>query len=164
MPFQHTRRRPGEVRDAIVQVLSDRNGTANVQQITEGVVHLIGDVPPSSVRSYLRLNTPALFARMDRAQYSIAGLDESERAPHRTPLKAPENFVYGRATLAHADHLALDIFFYNWARRLVRVLVPGANVVVASNPLLSFMVAGALSRGGLERRGEIARLVMTMRG
>ena len=44
------------------------------------------------------------------------------------------------------------------------MLVPGANVVVASNPLLSFMVAGALSRGGLERRGEIARLVMTMRG
>ena len=45
-----------------------------------------------------------------------------------------------------------------------RVLVPGANVLVASNPLLSHLVAGALSRGGLERRGEIVRLVMTMRG
>ena len=43
-------------------------------------------------------------------------------------------------------------------------LVPGANVVVASNPLLSFIVAGALARAGLERRGELARLVMTMRG
>jgi site-specific DNA-methyltransferase (adenine-specific) len=44
------------------------------------------------------------------------------------------------------------------------VLVPGANVVVASNPLLSHIVSAGLSRCGLERRGEIARLVMTMRG
>ena len=43
-------------------------------------------------------------------------------------------------------------------------MVPGANVLVASNPLLSYIVSSALSRGGLERRGEIARLVMTMRG
>jgi DNA modification methylase len=43
-------------------------------------------------------------------------------------------------------------------------LVPGANVVVASNPLLSHVVAGAVTRAGLERRGEIVRLVMTMRG
>ena len=40
----------------------------------------------------------------------------------------------------------------------------GANVLVASNPLLSHLVAGSLSRAGLERRGEIVRLVMTMRG
>ena len=37
-------------------------------------------------------------------------------------------------------------------------------MVVASNPLLSHLVSGALARAGLERRGEIARLVMTMRG
>jgi site-specific DNA-methyltransferase (adenine-specific) len=37
-------------------------------------------------------------------------------------------------------------------------------VVVASNPLLSHIVANALGDAGLERRGEIIRLVMTMRG
>jgi site-specific DNA-methyltransferase (adenine-specific) len=36
--------------------------------------------------------------------------------------------------------------------------------VVASNPLLSYLVAGALAGSGFERRGEIIRLVMTMRG
>ena len=36
--------------------------------------------------------------------------------------------------------------------------------MVASNPLLSCVVSGALARAGLERRGEIVRLVMTMRG
>ena len=44
------------------------------------------------------------------------------------------------------------------------MLVPGANVVVASNPLVSHIVATALASTGLERRGEITRLTMTMRG
>ena len=43
-------------------------------------------------------------------------------------------------------------------------LVPGANVIVASNPLLSHIVSNALEAAGLERRGDIIRLVMTMRG
>ena len=42
--------------------------------------------------------------------------------------------------------------------------MPGANVVVASNPLLSYVVSGALAKAGLEKRGENVRLVMTMRG
>ncbi len=62
------------------------------------------------------------------------------------------------------DLQALEDFFLAWGRGLMRVLVPGANVVVASNPLLSHLVSGALARAGLERRGELARLVMTMRG
>jgi site-specific DNA-methyltransferase (adenine-specific) len=37
-------------------------------------------------------------------------------------------------------------------------------VLIASNPLLSYLVSGALANAGLERRGEIVRLVMTMRG
>ena len=66
--------------------------------------------------------------------------------------------------LKPTDLDALGQFFFSFGRRLLRVLVPGANVVVASNPLLSHVVSGALARSGLERRGEIARLVMTMRG
>jgi site-specific DNA-methyltransferase (adenine-specific) len=66
--------------------------------------------------------------------------------------------------LSRADLKQLEDFFYLWARALAPSLVPGANVVVASNPLLSHIVSGALARAGLERRGEIIRLVMTMRG
>jgi DNA modification methylase len=70
-----------------------------------------------------------------------------------------------RFTTLSARHLAeLDAFFVRWAEALAPVLVPGAHVVVASNPLVSFQVAGALARAGFERRGEIIRLVMTMRG
>lgn len=225
------RRRPGEVRDAIVEVLAGRNRAASVNEITGGVIELIGDVPASSVRSYLRLNTPQLFARMDRAQYSLAGMDEvlpREQAPalaqarvftlghaalhlddciawlerqpansihavvtdppyglieyseaEQTKLRAGKGGVWRvppsfdgtkRAPLPRFTVLgptelrALERFFLAWGRSLVRVLVPGANVVVASNPLLSYIVSGALARAGFERRGEIVRRVMTMRG
>jgi site-specific DNA-methyltransferase (adenine-specific) len=66
--------------------------------------------------------------------------------------------------LSPQDLRALELFFLEWAQRLIPVLVPGANVVVATNPLLSYLVSGALAKAGLERRGEIVRLVMTMRG
>jgi len=66
--------------------------------------------------------------------------------------------------LTQRDLQVLDQFFFDWGRAMLPVLVPGANVIVASNPLLSYIVAGALARAGLERRGELARLVMTMRG
>jgi site-specific DNA-methyltransferase (adenine-specific) len=66
--------------------------------------------------------------------------------------------------LSAGDIEELGHFFFRWGRALYSVLVPGANVVVASNPLLSYVVSGGLARAGLERRGEIVRLVMTMRG
>ncbi|HEY2353500.1 MAG TPA: DNA methyltransferase [Gaiellaceae bacterium] len=59
---------------------------------------------------------------------------------------------------------ALYNFFYTWAGLLFPVITPGAHVMVASNPLLSHMVARALHDAGLERRGEIIRLVQTLRG
>jgi DNA modification methylase len=66
--------------------------------------------------------------------------------------------------LDKGDQENLYEFFREWGILLCPVLVPGANVVVASNPLLSHIVANALADAGLERRGEIIRLVMTMRG
>jgi site-specific DNA-methyltransferase (adenine-specific) len=62
------------------------------------------------------------------------------------------------------DRRELHDFFKRIAGLLVRAIVPGANVVVASNPLLAHIVAAAMSEGGLELRGYIVRLTMTMRG
>lgn len=67
-------------------------------------------------------------------------------------------------TLSARDLADLERFFGTWARSLLPVLVPGAHVLVASNPLVSYLVSGAVVRAGLERRGELVRLVMTMRG
>jgi len=67
-------------------------------------------------------------------------------------------------TLSREQLEELRGFFSRWGTVLLPKLVPGANVIVASNPLLSYIVSGALADAGLERRGEIIRLVMTMRG
>ena len=66
--------------------------------------------------------------------------------------------------LSEADRVDLFIFFRRLGTLLVRACVPGANVVIASNPLLSHVVAAAMAESGLEMRGYIARLTMTMRG
>ena len=225
------RRKPGEVRDAIVDVLEKAPAGASAGLISAEVSRLIGEVSASSVRSYLRLNTPEVFLRMDRGQYTLAGYEAAVLPAAQLVRSELKSFQFGRATLIQDDCLswldrqaddslhavvtdppyglieysdqeltklrqekggvwrippsfdgaqrsplprftvlkpselvALEAFFFAWGRRLVRVLVPGANVVVASNPLLSYLVSGSLSRAGLERRGELARLVMTMRG
>lgn len=67
-------------------------------------------------------------------------------------------------TLNAADLKSLAIFFETWGREVSRVLVPGAHVFLASNPLVSHIVVSSLVAAGFEARGTVIRLVMTMRG
>jgi hypothetical protein len=70
-----------------------------------------------------------------------------------------------RFTVLNADdRIRLHAFFRRLAVLLARIVVPGGNVLVASNPLLSHIVTSAMAEGGLEPRGMIIRLTMTMRG
>lgn len=59
---------------------------------------------------------------------------------------------------------ALYAYFVEWSRLVTRALRPGGHVFLASNTFLSQMVFAALVEGGLEFRGEVIRLVRTMRG
>lgn len=59
---------------------------------------------------------------------------------------------------------AIAVFFKNFGHLLRRVLVPGANVAIASNPLLAHLVSDAMAASGFEVRGSVVRLTMTMRG
>ncbi len=223
---------PGRVRDAILQVLSLSSKPLSVKEIGDRVCQVIGPTPTSSVRSYLRLNTPDLFVRETRGLYQVRQLDiPGMEPPAALPPAWRPAVAIGRARLFHADcfdwleerpensiHAVvtdppyglheytpeqqekmrngkggvwrippsydghsraplprfttltpdqldeLRNFFFVWARLLLPRLVPGAHVVVASNPLVSYLVAGSLANAGLERRGEIIRLVMTLRG
>ncbi len=67
-------------------------------------------------------------------------------------------------TMSDQELQQLEEFFHEWAVALFPALVPGAVVLIASNPLLSFLVSAAIHRAGFERRGEIIRLVQTLRG
>ncbi len=67
-------------------------------------------------------------------------------------------------TLSASDLENMHEFFERFGRSASRALVPGAHIFMASNPLVSHIVASALAAAGLENRGVITRLVMTMRG
>ena len=58
----------------------------------------------------------------------------------------------------------LTFFFARLARLLMRVVVPGGHVMIATNPLVSHCVYNPFIDEGWEKRGEIIRLVQTLRG
>ena len=66
--------------------------------------------------------------------------------------------------LSARDHEALRSFFGRFATALLRVLVPGAHVFIATNPLVSHLVYGPFIACGFEKRGEVIRIVHTLRG
>ncbi len=66
--------------------------------------------------------------------------------------------------LTEKDRTSLAAFFKDLATALQRVLVPGAHVFIATNPLVSPFVYTPFMEAGFEKRGEIIRIVHTLRG
>ncbi|HEV2201511.1 MAG TPA: DNA methyltransferase [Bryobacteraceae bacterium] len=66
--------------------------------------------------------------------------------------------------LTERDREELKSFFLLFAARAFKILVPGGHLFIASSPLLSHLVYQPLMDAGFEKRGEIIRLVQTLRG
>ncbi|HEX4242701.1 MAG TPA: DNA methyltransferase [Steroidobacteraceae bacterium] len=124
-----------------------------LQQHPDRSIHAVVTDPPYGLVEYSSQQQRKLRAGRGGVWRIPPAFDGSPRAP------LPRFTV-----LESRDLEAIQSFFGRWGSALGRVLVPGANVVVASNPLVSHLVSGALAGAGLERRGEIVRLVMTLRG
>ncbi|MGA2601082.1 MAG: DNA methyltransferase [Bryobacteraceae bacterium] len=62
------------------------------------------------------------------------------------------------------DRMGVLAFHLRLAPELFRVLVPGAHVMVASQCLVSHLVAQAFCMAGFESRGQVVRVVKTLRG
>jgi site-specific DNA-methyltransferase (adenine-specific) len=116
-------------------------------------LHAIVTDPPYGLIEY----SEAEQAKLRKGKGGVWRIPPSFDGSKRSPL--PRFTV-----LTPRDVVALEEFFLQWGKLLLHALVPGANVIVASNPLLSHVISTALAKAGLERRGEIVRLVMTMRG
>ncbi len=116
-------------------------------------IHGVVTDPPYGLVEY----TPAQQEKLRNGHGGVWRMPPSFDGHQRSPVP---RFT----TLSDNDLDHLVCFFRRWADVLLPVLVPGAHVLVASNPLLSDLVARAIRESGLERRGEIVRLVMTMRG
>lgn len=66
--------------------------------------------------------------------------------------------------LREADHRRIREFHITLAPALFRVLVPGGHVIMASHSLFSHLAVDAFVQAGFELRGQIARVVRTLRG
>jgi DNA modification methylase len=70
-----------------------------------------------------------------------------------------------RFTVLNQAHKAdLEAFFSKFAALLMPVVVPGAHIFIATNPLVSQYVYSPFIRAGFEKRGEVIRVVQTLRG
>ena len=115
--------------------------------------HAVVTDPPYGLREY----SPEELGKLRSGRGGVWRLPPSFDGSRRSPLPR-FTILDGR----QRDNL--HSFFRRWGQAVLPKLVPGANVIMASNPLLSYIVSSALASAGLERRGEIVRLTMTMRG
>ena len=116
-------------------------------------IHAVVTDPPYGLQEY----TPEELTKLRAGKGGVWRKPPSFDGNQRAPLP--------RFTVLDPTQMKrLHDFFFDWGTALLPKLVPGANVIMASNPLLSYFVSSTLVSAGLERRGEIIRLTMTMRG
>jgi site-specific DNA-methyltransferase (adenine-specific) len=116
-------------------------------------IHAIVTDPPYGLKEY----TPPEKAKLRAGRGGVWRIPPSFDGCKRSPL--PRFTV-----LTEQEHENLRRLFTNFAARAIRVLVPGGHVIIATNPLLSHLVYGPLMDAGFEKRGEVIRLVQTLRG
>lgn len=116
-------------------------------------VHAIVTDPPYGLKEY---SAPEK-QKLRRGKGGIWRIPPAFDGCVRSPL--PRFTVLTDNELSELRH-----FFADFARRAFRVMVPGAHLFIATNPLLSHLVYVPLLESGFEKRGEIIRLVQTLRG
>lgn len=119
----------------------------------EASIHAVVTDPPYGLTEYSQKELQKLRSGQGGVWRVPPSFDGHQRAP------LPRFTI-----MSDDDRTELHAFFKRFGALVARVVVPGGNVIVATNPLLHHIVASAMSEGGLELRGSIARLTMTMRG
>lgn len=123
------------------------------EQQPDNTYHAIVTDPPFGVLEFTDKEKAKLRAGRGGVWRLPPSFDGSKRKPlPRFTVLTPE------------DIEILVEFFTEWSRRMYRILVPGAHIFIAANPILSQHVWVALINSGFEKRGEIIRIVRTFRG
>jgi DNA modification methylase len=119
----------------------------------ENSIHAVVTDPPYGLKEY----TEEEKSKLRKRRGGIWRIPPSYDGCVRSPL--PRFTVLTDAELGE-----LRSFFVRFAKKVFRILVPGGHVLIAANPLLSHLVYLPLIENGFEKRGEIIRLVQTLRG
>jgi site-specific DNA-methyltransferase (adenine-specific) len=124
-----------------------------LSRVPEHSLHAVVTDPPYGIKEY----------DLDQLAKRAAGVGGIWRIP-------PSFDGHTRAPLPRFT--ALDVnerervrrFFVDWGQLAVRALRPGGHVFIATNAFIAQLLYGALVESGLEFRGQIIRLVRTLRG
>lgn len=116
-------------------------------------IHAIVTDPPYGLKEY----TEEEKFKLRNGRGGVWRIPPSFDGCERSPL--PRFTV-----LTEEERSELRAFFSHFACLALRVLVPGGHIFIATNPLLSHLVYMPLLDAGFEKRGEIIRLVQTLRG
>jgi site-specific DNA-methyltransferase (adenine-specific) len=116
-------------------------------------IHAIVTDPPYGLKEYSDIEKRKLRNGRGGVWRIPPSFDGCERSP-----------VPRFSVLNETELLALRDFFVKLGKLAFRALVPGGHVMIATNPLLSHVVYLPMMEAGFEKRGEIIRLVQTLRG
>lgn len=122
-------------------------------RMPEASIHAVVTDPPYGVKEYD-------FDQLEKRSNGNGGLwriPPSFDGHERSPLP--------RFTAFTASDLArIREYFSTWAGHALRILRPGGHIFLASNALLSQLIFTAIADAGFEFRGQVIRLVRTLRG
>jgi DNA modification methylase len=116
-------------------------------------IHAVVTDPPYGIVEYEAKNHAKLRSGRGGVWRIPPSFDGAKRRP-----------VPRFTVLSKMEILNLYGFFSSLAYGLLKALVPGGHVFIASNPLVSTMTFHAFIESGFEKRGEAIRLVQTLRG
>ena len=124
-----------------------------MEHLPEESLHAIVTDPPYGVKEYD-------FDQLEKRTNGNGGIwrippafDGHQRSP-----------LLRFTALNHAERSRMQDYFCQWAKLALRMLRPGGHVFLASNAFLSQIVFTSIIDAGFEFRGQIVRLVKTLRG
>src|SRR5262245_40852550 len=116
-------------------------------------IHAVVTDPPYGLLEYTRTE----LHKMKQGRGGVWRIPPAFDGAKRRPL--PRFTI-----LKPLDKCRLRDFFTRLANCLMPALVPGAHILIATNPLVSHLVYAPFIEAGFEPRGEIIRVVHRLRG
>ncbi len=124
-----------------------------MRKIRTESIHAIVTDPPYGVKEF----DPDQLEKRKNGNGGIWRIPPSFDGHERAPLP---RFT----ALNDKDKDRLQAYFEEWASLCLNILKPGGHIFIATNVILSQMVFASIASAGLEFRGQIIRLVKTLRG
>ncbi len=147
------------------------HGDQRREHLSERATYVLAD----AIQWLAELPPNSLHAVVTDPPYGVVEYDEKNHKKLRSGRggvwRIPQSFDGAKrrplprfTVLTQEEIAALYSFFGALAYGLIRALVPGGHIFIASNPLLSTLTFHAFQQAGLEKRGEVIRMVQTLRG